>query len=132
MGERDGSSSSLIPWYPLYRDLLYTVVFGIRGCSFCRDVRDTVVFFIPWCSCTVVFFIPGCSLYCCILYIVVFVILLYSLYRGVRYTVVFVIVGGSFYRGVRYTAVFVIPGCYSHCDDSCYHGGRYIQGLHCI
>ena len=121
MGERDGSSSSLIPWYPLYRDLRCTVVFGIRGCSFYRDVRDTVVFFIPWCSCTVVFFIPG-----------VFVILLYSLYRGVRYTVVFVIVGGSLYRGVRYTAVFVIPGFYSHCDDSCYHGGRYIQGLHCI
>ena len=91
------------------------------GILYTRGVRYTVVFFISW-----------CSLYCCIRYIVVFVILLYSLYRGVRYTVVFVIVGGSLYRGVRYTAVFVIPGCYSHCDDSCYHGVRYIQGLHCI
>ena len=63
MGEREGSSSCLVPWYSLYRDFRYTVVFGMWGCSLYRDVRHTVVFFMPWCSCTVVFFIPGCSLY---------------------------------------------------------------------
>ena len=103
MGERDGSSSPLIPWHPLYRDFRYTVVFGMRGCSLYRDIRHTLVFFIPWCSCAVVFFIPGCSLYCCIRYSGVFVIMQYSLYRVV-----------------------------THTDDSCYHGVRYIQGLHCI
>ena len=67
MEERDGSSS-LVPWYSLYRDFRYTVVFGIRGCSLYRDVRHSVVFFY-----TVVL------VHCGILYTGVFVILLYSL-----------------------------------------------------
>ena len=72
MGERDGSSSSLIPWYPLYRDFRYTVVFhGIRY--------------------TRVFVIPGCSSYCGILYTGVFVILQYSLYRVVTHTVMILV-----------------------------------------
>ena len=63
----------VIPWYSLYRDFRYTVVFGIGG------VRYTGVSVVLWFS----LYRDAHALW-------------YSLYRDVHYTVVFVIVGFRF------------------------------------